>query len=58
MGENTQAGEKGGGNSFSAYLHSYLAAASAGERLFEQAAKSWACSSRLVEPARRGGKRG
>jgi len=29
------------GNSLSAYLHSHLTAASAGERLFEQAAKSW-----------------
>jgi hypothetical protein len=28
-------------NSLSAYLHSHLIAAAAGERLFEQAAKSW-----------------
>jgi len=28
-------------HSLAAYLHSHLTAASAGERLFEQAAKSW-----------------
>ncbi|MGY2746595.1 hypothetical protein [Arthrobacter sp. UYCu723] len=44
MGGNTRADDKGNSNSFSAYLHSHLMAASAGERLFEQAAKSWAGS--------------
>lgn len=39
-------------HSLSAYLHSHLTAASAGERLFEQAAKSWRDTSHAGEVGR------
>jgi hypothetical protein len=38
--------------SLTAYLHSHLTAANAGERLFEQAAKSWRDTPRAAEVAR------
>lgn len=42
MNDITHAKETTADNSLRAYLHSHLMAASAGERLFEEAAKSWA----------------
>jgi hypothetical protein len=41
MKESADTDDATAGHSLSAYLHSHLTAASAGERLFEQAAKSW-----------------
>lgn len=49
MNANMQADETSADDSLRRYLHSHLMAASAGERLFNQAAKSWADSAHDVE---------
>lgn len=52
MNANMQADKSVADNSLRGYLHSHLMAASAGERLFEQAAKSWAGSAQGAELSR------
>jgi hypothetical protein len=41
MKKSSDTGGRPGQNSLAAYLHAHLTAATSGERLFEQAAKSW-----------------
>ena len=52
MNDTTHPKETQADDSLSAYLHSHLMAASAGERLFEEAAKSWVGSDLGAELSR------